>query len=215
MWPGIDDIWSVKQGVIRTLLHRSPLSLPGSPGKKRTLKSVAASVAEDAPVMEPQVAAEDADLQKELEESIKSMYDVPRGPLPLVAIREPESGKYQPLLEVPGKGKVKATEEQVKVKARLDQTLVLKLKARWDQTLVLKMKARLDKTLMKILKVKLDQTLDLDVADVSPQPSTEQLDEGFTAIAYLKISALEIYSSAINLQKPIVTKPMQKPKSNQ
>nr|GEW21040.1 hypothetical protein [Tanacetum cinerariifolium] len=29
--------------------------------------------------------------------------------------------------------------------------------------------------------------MDLDVADVSPQPSTEQLDEGFTATAYLKV----------------------------
>nr|GFC53271.1 hypothetical protein [Tanacetum cinerariifolium] len=29
--------------------------------------------------------------------------------------------------------------------------------------------------------------MDLDVADVSPQPSTEQMDEGFTATAYLKV----------------------------
>nr|GFC65780.1 hypothetical protein [Tanacetum cinerariifolium] len=29
--------------------------------------------------------------------------------------------------------------------------------------------------------------MDLDVADVSPQPSTEQLDEGFTATAYPKV----------------------------
>nr|GFA19956.1 hypothetical protein [Tanacetum cinerariifolium] len=29
--------------------------------------------------------------------------------------------------------------------------------------------------------------MDLDVADVSPQPSTEKLDEGFTATAYLKV----------------------------
>nr|GEV32276.1 hypothetical protein [Tanacetum cinerariifolium] len=48
-----------------------------------------------------------------LEESLKSMYDVPRGPLPLVVIREPESGKYQPLPEVPGKGKEKVIEEQI------------------------------------------------------------------------------------------------------
>nr|GEV29864.1 retrovirus-related Pol polyprotein from transposon TNT 1-94 [Tanacetum cinerariifolium] len=48
-----------------------------------------------------------------LEESLKSMYDVPRGPLPPVVIREPESEKYQPLIEVPGKGKEKVIEEQV------------------------------------------------------------------------------------------------------
>nr|GFA68975.1 hypothetical protein [Tanacetum cinerariifolium] len=48
---------------------------------------------------------------------------------------------------------------EVKVKARLDQTLVLNLKPRRDQTLVIKMKARLDQTLMKFLKARLDQTL--------------------------------------------------------
>nr|GEU35084.1 retrovirus-related Pol polyprotein from transposon TNT 1-94 [Tanacetum cinerariifolium] len=55
----------------------------------------------------------DADMQRALKESLKSMYDVPRGPLPPVVIREPEFGKYQPLPEVPGKGKAKVTEEQV------------------------------------------------------------------------------------------------------
>nr|GFA82970.1 E-beta-farnesene synthase [Tanacetum cinerariifolium] len=51
----------------------------GTIGKKRSLKSVAASEAEEVLVMEPQ---------------------------------ELESGKYQPLPEVPGKGKAKMTEEQ-------------------------------------------------------------------------------------------------------
>nr|GEZ55057.1 E-beta-farnesene synthase [Tanacetum cinerariifolium] len=82
-------------------------------GKNRSLKSVAASVAEDVPAMKPQVAAEDADLQKALEESMKTMYAPLRGPLPPVVIREPESGKYQPLSEVPEKGKAKVIEEQV------------------------------------------------------------------------------------------------------
>nr|GEZ61134.1 monodehydroascorbate reductase [Tanacetum cinerariifolium] len=82
------------------------------PAKKHTLKSVAESVAEDAPAKEPQVAAKDADMQKALEESLKSVFDVPRGSLPPVVIREPESGKYQPLLEVPRKGKAKSDSEE-------------------------------------------------------------------------------------------------------
>nr|GEY45941.1 histone deacetylase 14 [Tanacetum cinerariifolium] len=82
-------------------------------GKKRSLKSVVAPVAEDVPAMEPHVAAKDADLQKALEESMKTMYAPPRGPLPLVVIKESESIKYQPLPEVPGKGNEKVTEEQV------------------------------------------------------------------------------------------------------
>nr|GEY15574.1 histone deacetylase 14 [Tanacetum cinerariifolium] len=48
-----------------------------------------------------------------LEERMKSMYDVPWGLLPPVVIKEPKSGKYQPLPEVPGKGKAKVTEDQV------------------------------------------------------------------------------------------------------
>nr|GEZ46149.1 histone deacetylase 14 [Tanacetum cinerariifolium] len=81
--------------------------------QKRTLKNVEASKVEEVPAMEPQVAAEDTDLQKALEESMKITYALPRGPLPPVVIRELALGKYQPLLEVPGKGKAKVTEEQV------------------------------------------------------------------------------------------------------
>nr|GFA01658.1 hypothetical protein [Tanacetum cinerariifolium] len=51
--------------------------------------------------------------KRALEESLKSIYDAPRGPLPPVVIREPEFGKYQPLPEVQGKGKEKVTDEQV------------------------------------------------------------------------------------------------------
>nr|GEZ33385.1 hypothetical protein [Tanacetum cinerariifolium] len=65
------------------------------------------------PDEELQVVDEDADFQKVVEESMKDAYVVPKGPLPLVVIREPESGKYQRLLEVPGKGKAKVSEEQV------------------------------------------------------------------------------------------------------
>nr|GEX73031.1 E-beta-farnesene synthase [Tanacetum cinerariifolium] len=77
-----------------------------------SLRSVDESMAEDVPVKEPRVDDEEADVQRALEESMKSMYDVLRGPLPPVVIREPDSEKYQPLPKVPGKGKEKATEEQ-------------------------------------------------------------------------------------------------------
>nr|GEV05401.1 E-beta-farnesene synthase [Tanacetum cinerariifolium] len=76
-------------------------------------KSVGVLEAKEVPTVEPQVANEDADYQKAVEESMKTAYALPRGPLPPVVIREPESGKYQPLPEVPGKGKAKVTEEQV------------------------------------------------------------------------------------------------------
>nr|GEW67176.1 hypothetical protein [Tanacetum cinerariifolium] len=58
---------------------------------------------------EPRVDDEEADMQRVLEESLKSIYDAPRGPLPSVVIMEPESGKSQPLPEVQGKGKVRTS----------------------------------------------------------------------------------------------------------
>ncbi|GJR11632.1 hypothetical protein Tco_0794284 [Tanacetum coccineum] len=45
--------------------------------------------------------------------AVKEVYDAHRGPLPPVVIREPDSGKFQPLLDVQGKGKEKVSDEQV------------------------------------------------------------------------------------------------------
>nr|GEZ09197.1 E-beta-farnesene synthase [Tanacetum cinerariifolium] len=78
-----------------------------------TLRSVDELVAEDVPAKEPRVDDEEADVQRALEERMKSMYDVPRGLLPPVVIREPEFKKYQPLPKVLGKGKEKVIEDQV------------------------------------------------------------------------------------------------------
>nr|GEX69646.1 retrovirus-related Pol polyprotein from transposon TNT 1-94 [Tanacetum cinerariifolium] len=64
-----------------------------------SLRSVDESVAEGIPEKEPRFDDEEADVQRVLEESLKSIYDAPRGLLPPMVIREPESGKYQPLLE--------------------------------------------------------------------------------------------------------------------
>nr|GEU31788.1 hypothetical protein [Tanacetum cinerariifolium] len=75
--------------------------------------------AEEVPAEEPQVTDEDADYQKAVEESIKVAYALPKGPLPPVVIREPKSRKYQPLPEVPGKGKAKVTNEEESEKVAL------------------------------------------------------------------------------------------------
>ncbi|GKD02242.1 hypothetical protein Tco_1177216, partial [Tanacetum coccineum] len=55
---------------------------------------------------------EEAILQKVLQESLTDAYPTQRGPLPPLVIREPDTGKLQPLPEVPGKGKEKVGEEQ-------------------------------------------------------------------------------------------------------
>nr|GFD04920.1 hypothetical protein [Tanacetum cinerariifolium] len=48
------------------------------------------SIDEGIPKKEPRFDDEEADVQRALEESLKSVYDAPRGPLPPVVIREPE-----------------------------------------------------------------------------------------------------------------------------
>nr|GEV21397.1 retrovirus-related Pol polyprotein from transposon TNT 1-94 [Tanacetum cinerariifolium] len=177
----------------------------GFVGKKRSIKSVAESVAENASAKEPQVATEDADLQKTLEESMKIMYVTPWGPLPPVVIREPKSGKYQLLPEVPGKGKVKVTGEKSESgeskkvvpgadeggqgegegQAGLKPDENFKGQAGPDPG---NAGSEVQSIPSPMVHAGSDREhMDLNAADVSPQPSTEQLDEGFTATAYPKV----------------------------
>nr|GEZ76175.1 E-beta-farnesene synthase [Tanacetum cinerariifolium] len=84
-------------------------------GKKRFLKSMAVLEAEDVPAMEPQVAVEDANLQKALEESMKTEYAAtPRGLLPPVVIKKPKSGNISTAPRGARKGQSKDCEEESK-----------------------------------------------------------------------------------------------------
>ncbi|GKF19174.1 hypothetical protein Tco_0067812 [Tanacetum coccineum] len=71
--------------------------------KKSSLQLVDEFVDEGVPENEPRIGDEEADRKKAVEESLKEFHSARQGPLPLVVIREPESGKFQPLLEVQGK----------------------------------------------------------------------------------------------------------------
>nr|GEV15695.1 hypothetical protein [Tanacetum cinerariifolium] len=97
-----------------TSAQPAPTSAPTKPQKKKRKQAIETS---DKPLEAKKskygFIGKKRSLKSALEESMKTMYDAPRGPLPPVVIREPESGKYQPLPEVPGKGKAKVTEEQV------------------------------------------------------------------------------------------------------
>ncbi|GJT02351.1 retrovirus-related pol polyprotein from transposon TNT 1-94 [Tanacetum coccineum] len=75
--------------------------------KKSSLQLVDEFVDKGVPENEPRIGDEEADLQKAVEESLKEFHSDRQGPLPPVVIREPESGKFQPLPEVQGKGKEK------------------------------------------------------------------------------------------------------------
>nr|GEV30432.1 retrovirus-related Pol polyprotein from transposon TNT 1-94 [Tanacetum cinerariifolium] len=122
-----------------------------------------------------------------LEESMKSMYDVPRGPLLPVVIREPEFGKYQPLPEVPGKGKAKAGPDpyaQDKGQAGSNPDEQAEGQARPDPSNV--EESHTMPSPMVHARSDLEH-MDLDVADVSSHPPPDKMDEGFTATAYPKV----------------------------
>nr|GFD08124.1 hypothetical protein [Tanacetum cinerariifolium] len=52
------------------------------------------SIDEGIPEKEPRVDDEEADIQRAIEESLKSFHDAPRGPLPPVVIRELDSRNF-------------------------------------------------------------------------------------------------------------------------
>ncbi|GJX29734.1 retrovirus-related pol polyprotein from transposon TNT 1-94 [Tanacetum coccineum] len=79
---------------------------------KSPLKLVDEPSDEGVPVEEPAYNEEDANLQRALELSLMEQGAQTQGPTRPVVIREPESGRIQPLPEVQGKGKEKVVEEQ-------------------------------------------------------------------------------------------------------
>ncbi|GKD95576.1 retrovirus-related pol polyprotein from transposon TNT 1-94, partial [Tanacetum coccineum] len=88
----------------------------GLVGKRRKPKSPLKLVDEPSdegvPVEDPSHTDEEADLQRALELSLKEQPEQTQGPARPVVLRDPDSGKYQPLLEVQGKGKEKFVDEQ-------------------------------------------------------------------------------------------------------
>ncbi|GJW94214.1 hypothetical protein Tco_0173886 [Tanacetum coccineum] len=79
---------------------------------KSSLQLIDEGVDEGVPDKEPLYGDEEADTQRAIEESLKEVHGAHRGPLPPVVFREPDSGKFQPLPEVQGKGKEKVRVEQ-------------------------------------------------------------------------------------------------------
>ncbi|GKC06466.1 hypothetical protein Tco_0998076, partial [Tanacetum coccineum] len=83
------------------------------PKPKSPFKLVDEPSNEGVPVEEPAYKEEDADLEMALDLSLMEQGVETQGPACLVVIKELESGRIQPLLEVQGKGKEKVFKEQV------------------------------------------------------------------------------------------------------
>nr|GEZ64588.1 hypothetical protein [Tanacetum cinerariifolium] len=127
-----------------------------SQGKKRKLVETS-----DKP-KEHRFDDEEVDVQRAMEESLKSVYDAPRGSLPPMVIREPErtstltgssghdesSSLYVELgltnSKVESDEDVAGIDAEVQKEGQAGPTLVSMMKAMLDQTLVRKMKARPD-----------------------------------------------------------------------
>ncbi|GKE07639.1 retrovirus-related pol polyprotein from transposon TNT 1-94, partial [Tanacetum coccineum] len=111
--------------------HKPTLSQPSKPtptptepyqkdqGKKRKLVKETSDVPSPAKrskagvrVEEPAYNEEEADLQRALELSLKEQGERTQGPAYPVVLREHDSGRIQPLLDVQGKGKEKVIDEQ-------------------------------------------------------------------------------------------------------
>nr|GEW27606.1 retrovirus-related Pol polyprotein from transposon TNT 1-94 [Tanacetum cinerariifolium] len=172
---------------------------------RSSLKSVAASEAEDVPAMEPQVAAVDADLQKALEESMKTAYASPMGPLPqwssgnlslenINRSQRHDEPSYAELEQFEREETKKGVLGADEAESNPNETFEGQARSNPDETS--EGQARLDPSNAgaevqsipsPMVYTGLDyEYMDLDAADVPPQPSTEQLDEGFTATVYLK-----------------------------
>nr|GEV13301.1 retrovirus-related Pol polyprotein from transposon TNT 1-94 [Tanacetum cinerariifolium] len=129
-----------------------------------SLRSVDKSVAEGIPEKETKVDDEEANIQRALDESLKSIYDVPRVSLPSVARPNPgdqDKGQAGPNPDEQDEGHVGPNPGD----AAASQPL---------PSLVVHTGPNLKR-------------MDLEVTHVLTQPHPEQIDEGFTATAYPKV----------------------------
>ncbi|GJZ10780.1 retrovirus-related pol polyprotein from transposon TNT 1-94, partial [Tanacetum coccineum] len=151
-------------------------------------------------VEEPAYNEEEANLQRALELSLKEQWERTQGPARPVVLREPDSGRIQPLLDVQGKGKEKVVDEQAVHDLLTLQTL--KKKSPADQ-FIFHSEMESDNEVPKINtgdqdEARLDQTLsshvvlagpnlehmDLEATDALTQQKPEQMDEESTTTTY-------------------------------
>nr|GFA55233.1 hypothetical protein [Tanacetum cinerariifolium] len=156
--------------------------------KKRTLKSVAASKAKDVPAMEPQVAHDLLSLQKHKKTSLADQYIFER------YVSEPTESFGHDESSYALLGQSDSKEESDKVVLGADEGGQDESQAgpNPDEGQAGPDPGDAGAKVQSIPSPVVHagsnrEHMDLDVADISPQPSTEQLDEGFTATVYPKV----------------------------
>nr|GEW71017.1 hypothetical protein [Tanacetum cinerariifolium] len=161
-----------------------------------SLRSVYESIDEGIPENEPRFDDEEADVQRALEESLKSVYDAPRGLLPPVVIREPDSGNINRFQRFRERAKRKLTNSEVESDEDVpgidagvqDEGQARPNPGKQDEGQVGPNPSDATTSQPQSSPVvharpNLEHT-DLKATNVSTQPHPEQMDEGFTATAY-------------------------------
>ncbi|GJU13683.1 putative ribonuclease H-like domain-containing protein [Tanacetum coccineum] len=135
------------------------------------------------PDKEPVYGDEDADTQRAIEESLKEVHDAHQGPLPPVVIREPDSGKFQPLPNIQGKGKekVSAVLHQLNLQARPNPGIQDEgqVGSNPGDAVVSHPQSSL-----AVHAGPNCEHIDIEVTDASIQQNPEKIDEEFTTTAY-------------------------------
>ncbi|GKD29247.1 retrovirus-related pol polyprotein from transposon TNT 1-94, partial [Tanacetum coccineum] len=162
---------------------------------KSPLQLVDEFVDEGVPEQEPVYGDEEADIQRAVELSIKEQAERTQGPARPVVIREPDSGRIQPLPDVQGKGKEKVSDEQVALDLLTLQTP--KKKSPAEQYIF---QRRTPTTLTPSGTLNLFivppqsshdvhagpnlEHMEFEVTNASTQQNPKQMDEEFTTTAY-------------------------------
>nr|GEU74574.1 hypothetical protein [Tanacetum cinerariifolium] len=187
----------------------------GMVSKKRTLKNVAASKAEHVHIMEPQVAAEDAELQKGKPKVTEE--EVAHDLLSLQKHKKTShADQYISQRRVSKPTGSSGLDESLYDLLRQSDSKEESEKARPDPG---DAGAKVQSIPSPVVYVGSDREhIDLNVADISPQPFMEQLNEGFTATAYPKVSIAvsEVVTDAVDwaMQAPLQNRFRDLPKAD-
>ncbi|GKB54052.1 hypothetical protein Tco_0904805, partial [Tanacetum coccineum] len=182
---------ATEQSTVSKSKAKNKRAKAGKVTKKRSVKSskqlVDEFIDEGVPTAKPGLEdTEEAILQKVLEESLTDAYPTQRGPLPPVVIRETDAGKFQPLPEVPGKGKEKVGLDP----GTLDEGQAGSDPGTRDEGQAgpnpddINIAESLPLPTPSVLAGPNLEHSDVEITDPSSQPQPEHMDEGFTASAY-------------------------------
>nr|GEX88982.1 hypothetical protein [Tanacetum cinerariifolium] len=163
-----------------------------------SLSLVEEFVDEAIPKREPRFDDEEADMQRAVEESLKSVHDAHWGPLTPMVIKEPDSGKFQRFQRFREREKIKRTPTPTEPSSHAESpSIYAELGQAGPNPGVLTEgqagsypsdDAEPQPQSSPVVHAGPNlEHMDLKATDVSTQQHPEQIDEGFTATAYLNV----------------------------